>query len=198
MDLDPVRQAPWIRFPRGSLGGRAAVLPAPILSGVLAYLAVAVNAVEACRASPHRRSGGIARRMDRGLAMTGLSGVLASCLGVVGMSGIHESGVILVTRVASRRALAMCGGILMAAGWYPGWARYSPRFPEGSGRGPRCGAGLSGRGRHQHRDRGRTETRGPRLPGRRHSGAHGNLVAALPPAFLRRVSRGLGSSWATD
>jgi uracil permease len=121
LDLGPVRQATWLALPTDLWAGAPEFSPPAILCGMLAYLAVAVNAVGSMQGVAGVVGvDDIARRMDRGLAITGLSGVLASGLGVVGTVGYSTSpGVILVTRVASRRALAMCGGILAAAGLLP-------------------------------------------------------------------------------
>ena len=118
LDLTPVRDASWLSLPGGLWPGMPRFSLSAVLSSILAYLAVAVNAV----GSMHGVAGvlghaEVAKRMDRGLALTGLAGVAASGLGVVGTVGYSTSpGVILVTRVASRYALAMCGAILILAG----------------------------------------------------------------------------------
>jgi uracil permease len=95
--------------------------PSGVLSCLLAYVAVTVNVVgsihgTAAVVGPE----GVGARTDRGLAVTGVAGIAAAGLGVVGTVGFSTSpGVILVTRVASRYALAMCGGILIVAGLVP-------------------------------------------------------------------------------
>lgn len=118
MDLDPVRDAAWLALPGEFWAGVPHFSVSAVLSGILAYVAVAVNAVGSMQGvAGVVGAEGIARRMDRGLAMTGLSGVLAASWGVVGTVGYSTSpGVILVTRVASRHAMAVCGGILMTVG----------------------------------------------------------------------------------
>jgi len=196
MDLDPVRQAPWIDFPADLWAGAPRFSLPPILSGVLAYLAVAVNAVGSMQGvAGIVGAEGIARRMDRGLAMTGLSGVLASCLGVVGTVGYSTSpGVILVTRVASRRALAMCGGILMAAGLVSRLGALLAAVPGGV-----VGAALVVALASQVGAAISTVTaEGRRLAGRDYLVVGipvlmGTLVAALPPAFFAGFPAGLGS-----
>jgi uracil permease len=118
LDLTPVPEAPWLSLPGELWPGIPSFSPSAMLSSALAYVAVAVNAV----GSMHGVAGvlgdtGVAKRLDRGLALTGLAGVAASGLGVVGTVGYSTSpGVILVTRVASRYALTMCGAILLLAG----------------------------------------------------------------------------------
>ena len=115
LDLTTVGQASWVSLPGTLWAGMPQFSFSAVLSSLLAYVAVTVNAV----GSLHGVAGvvgseGIGERMNRGLALTGLSGVAASALGVVGTVGFSTSpGVILVTRVASRHALAMCGVVLV-------------------------------------------------------------------------------------
>ena len=121
LDLTPVGEASWFSLPVGMWPGRPRFAPSAMLSSTLAYVAVAVNAVGSMQGvAGVLGHTDISRRMDRGLALTGLAGVAASGLGVVGTVGYSTSpGVILVTRVASRYALAMCGAILVLAGLMP-------------------------------------------------------------------------------
>jgi uracil permease len=118
VDLAPVREAAWLTLPESLWAGMPHFSPSGVLSSCLAYVAVTVNAV----GSIHGVAGvvgaeDLARRTDRGLAVTGLAGMAAAALGVVGTVGFSTSpGVILVTRVASRYALTICGVILVAVG----------------------------------------------------------------------------------
>ncbi len=118
VDLAPVRQAAWFSIPEGLWAGLPHFSPSGVLASLLAYVAVAVNAVGSIQGvAGVVGAAGVARRMDRGLAVTGLAGVAAAGLGVVGTVGFSTSpGVILVTRVASRYALTACGIILLVAG----------------------------------------------------------------------------------
>jgi uracil permease len=121
LDLQPVREASWVSFPGSIWMGMPRLSLPAVLSSALAYLAVAVNSV----GSIHGVAGvlgtaDVADRVDRGLTLTGLAGVVASVLGVVGTVSYSTSpGVILVTRVASRYALSMCGVILIVAAFMP-------------------------------------------------------------------------------
>jgi uracil permease len=121
MDLQVLREASWVSLPGGLWMGLPRFSLPALLSSVLAYLAVAVNSL----GSIHGVAGvvgteRIAERVDRGLAVTGLAGVVASVLGVVGTVSYSTSpGVILVTRVASRYAQAMCGFVLLVAAFMP-------------------------------------------------------------------------------
>ncbi len=118
VDLAPVRAAAWLALPEGLWAGRPHFSASGALASLLAYVAVAVNAVGSIHGvAAVVGTEGVARRVDRGLAVTGLAGVAAAGLGVVGTVGFSTSpGIILVTRVASRYALTACGGIRVAAG----------------------------------------------------------------------------------
>jgi len=120
-DLQPVREASWLSLPGGLWMGMPRLSLSAVLSSALAYLAVAVNSVGSIHGvAAVVGTENIADRVDRGLALTGLAGVVASVLGVVGTVSYSTSpGVILVTRVASRYALAMCGAILVIAAFVP-------------------------------------------------------------------------------
>jgi xanthine/uracil permease len=196
MDLESVWQASWVGLPAALWAGAPEFSPSPVLAAVLAYLAVAVNAVGSIQGvagilGPE----GIARRMDRGLAMTGLAGVAASALGVVGTVGYSTSpGVILVTRVASRRAMVMCGVVLMAAGLVSRLGALLAAVPAAVVGAALCvvlasqvGAAIS-----------TVTTDGRKLSGRDYLVVGlpvllGTLVAALPPAFFAEFPAGLGS-----
>lgn len=121
MDLQPVREASWLSLPGGLWVGIPRFSLPAVLSSALAYVAVTVNSL----GSIHGIAGivgteRIAERVDRGLAITGLAGVAASVLGVVGTVSYSTSpGVILVTGVASRYAQAMCGFVLLVAAFVP-------------------------------------------------------------------------------
>jgi len=121
LDLAPVGAAAWLSPPESLWAGTPRLSPSGVLSCLLAYLAVTVNAVGSIQGVASVVGvKDVAARTDRGLAVTGLAGIAAAGLGVVGTVGFSTSpGVILVTRVASRYALTMCGGILIVAGLAP-------------------------------------------------------------------------------
>jgi uracil permease len=196
MDLDPVRQASWVGLSGDLWTGAPRFSPSAMLSGVLAYVAVAVNTVGSMQGvAGIVGAEGVGRRMDRGLAMTGLSGVVASGLGVVGTVGYSTSpGVILVTRVASRRALAMCGGILMTAGIASRLGALLSAIPAAV-----VGAALAVALASQVGAAISTVTAGGRkLTGRDYLVVGlpvllGSVVAALPTTFFTAFPAGLGS-----
>jgi uracil permease len=196
LDLAPVREAPWFVLPGHLWPGIPRFSPSAMLSSALAYVAVAVNAV----GSIHGVAGvlghaEIGTRVDRGLALTGAAGVAASSLGVVGTVGYSTSpGVILVTRVASRYALAVCGVILMLAGLVTPLSALLAVIPP-----PVVGAALCVAMASQVGAAINAMTPGGRaLAGRDYlvvglPALLGTLVAAVPPGFFSALPAWLGT-----
>ena len=121
MDLQPVRQASWFSVPARLWTGMPRFYLPAVISCFFAYLAVMVNSVGSIHGVGEIvGKDDITRRVDRGIEVTGLAGVAAAGLGVVGTVSYSSSpGVILVSRVASRYAQAMCGVILVLAAFMP-------------------------------------------------------------------------------
>jgi uracil permease len=121
MDLQPVREASWFSLPGLLWTGMPRFYLPAIISCFFAYLAVVVNSVGSIHGVGEIvGKEGITERVDQGVGVTGLAGVAAAGLGVVGTVSYSSSpGVILVTRVASRYAQAMCGIILLTAAFVP-------------------------------------------------------------------------------
>jgi len=196
MDLRPVQEASWLSLPGGLWMGMPRFSVPAVVSSALAYLAVAVNSL----GSIHGVGGvvgaeRIAERVDRGLALTGLAGVAASVLGVVGTVSYSTSpGVILVTRVASRHAQAMCGLVLLVAAFVPRLSALFAAVPPtvvGSALcvalGSQVGAGITA-----------ITAGGRSLVARDYLVVGlpvmiGTLVAAVPPVFLAQFPAWLGT-----
>jgi len=121
MDFQPVRDASWFSFPARLWSGMPRFYLPAIISCFFAYLAVVVNSVGSIHGVAEIvGKDDLTKRIDRGIAVTGLAGVAAAGLGVVGTVSYSSSpGVILVTRVASRYAQAMCGIILLCTAFIP-------------------------------------------------------------------------------
>lgn len=121
MDLQPVKEAAWLSLPGQLWTGMPRFYLPAIISCFFAYLAVVVNSVGSIHGVGEIvGKEDLTRRVDQGIGLTGLAGVAASALGVVGTVSYSSSpGVILVTRVASRYAQAMCGLILLIAAFVP-------------------------------------------------------------------------------
>jgi uracil permease len=121
MDLETVQKSAWFSFPGHLWTGMPRFYLPAIISSLFAYLAVMVNSVGSIHGvSEIVGKEDLARRVDQGIGVTGMAGVAASVLGVVGSVSYSSSpGVILVTRVASRYAQAVCGAILLLAALVP-------------------------------------------------------------------------------
>jgi uracil permease len=121
MDLQPVKEASWFSLPSQLWTGMPRFYLPAVISCFFAYLAVVVNSVGSIHGVGEIvGKEDLAGRVDRGIGVTGLAGVAAAGLGVVGTVSYSSSpGVILVTRVASRYAQAMCGIILLLAAFMP-------------------------------------------------------------------------------
>lgn len=121
MDFQPVREASWFSLPARLWTGMPRFYLPAIISCFFAYLAVVVNSVGSIHGVAEIvGKDDLTKRIDRGIAVTGLAGVAAAGLGVVGTVSYSSSpGVILVTRIASRYAQAMCGIILLCTAFLP-------------------------------------------------------------------------------
>lgn len=187
LDLAPVGRAAWLAVPAGLWPGMPAFSFSAILASCLAYLAVAVNAVGSMQGvAGVVGESEIGGRMNRGLALTGLAGVGAATLGVVGTVGYSTSpGIVLVTRVASRHALVMCGLILVLASLVSRLSALLAAVPP-----PVVGAALAVALASQVGAAIGAVTAGGRsLTGRDYlvvglPALLGSLVAAAPPAFF--------------
>lgn len=116
IDLSGVRAAPWLAPPKPFFGPWPEFDIAAVISFSLAYLAVLVNAMGSLFSlEPIVAPDNMGRRLNRGLAVTGLSGIMAGAAGVVGTVPYSGSpGIITMTRVGSRYAVTACGLIMLA------------------------------------------------------------------------------------
>ena len=195
MDLQPVREASWFSFPARLWTGMPRFYLPAVISCFFAYLAVVVNSVGSIHGVGEIvGKEDLTNRVDRGVGVTGLAGMAAAGLGVVGTVSYSSSpGVILVTRVASRYAQAMCGIILLLAAFIPRLNALLTAVPAtvvGAALcvalGSQVGAGIA------------VITSGGRsLAGRDYLVVGlpviiGTLVAALPPSFFAILPASIG------
>jgi uracil permease len=195
MDLQPVREASWFSLPARLWTGMPRFYLPAVISCFFAYLAVVVNSVGSIHGVGEIvGKEDLTRRVDRGIGVTGLAGVAAAGLGVVGTVSYSSSpGVILVSRVASRYAQTMCGIILLVAAFIPRLNALLTAVPAtvvGAALcvalGSQVGAGIS------------VITSGGRsLAGRDYLVVGlpviiGTLVAALPPSFFAILPASIG------
>jgi xanthine/uracil permease len=88
---------------------------------VITYLAVMINTVGSVQGVAEMvTKEGLEIRIHRGIALTGLGGVVSAGLGVMGLVSYAISpGVILVSRVASRYVLTMSGALMIFCAFIP-------------------------------------------------------------------------------
>jgi xanthine/uracil permease len=116
-----VREASWVALPSPLPGGWPTFSLPAVLSMVFTYMAVLVNTV----GSIQGMAGIVGKenldaRLNRGIGMTGAGGLAAAGLGVVGLVSVSmSSGVVLVSRVASRHVLAVSGILMTACAFIP-------------------------------------------------------------------------------
>lgn len=180
------RQPDWNPWPRFDL--------AAVISFALAYLAVLVNAMGSLYSlEPILNPEAMPRRLNRGLAVTGLSGMLSGAAGVIGTVPYSLSpGVITVTRVGSRHAVTACGLLLAALAFLGKLTAILSAIPEAvvaaaliGAIGAQVGVALN----IIHRD-------GDRLGGRDYliigvPVILGAMASLLPPAFLNLLPASL-------
>jgi len=115
LDLSKVAENAWIGCPDLIPRARPRFDSSVILAFILAYLAVLANSAGSIVSLGQLLgAGNMEKRLDRGLAVTGISGVLAGLSGVIGLVPYSNSpGVVSVTRVGSRFVLTITGLLLV-------------------------------------------------------------------------------------
>ena len=114
IDLAAVSVQPLVGIPSPLLGPLPVFTPAAVISFSLAYIAVLVNGIGSfVSVAEVVGREGLGRRMERGVMMTGLAGLLSALLGSLGTVSYSQSpGVILVSKVGSRFPVLVCGLML--------------------------------------------------------------------------------------
>ena len=178
MDLQPVREASWFSIPARLWTGMPHFYLPAVISCFFAYLAVMVNSVGSIHGVGEIvGKDDLTRRVDRGIEVTGLAGVAAAGLGVVGTVSYSSSpGVILVLAAFMPRLNALLTAV--------------PATVVGAALcvalGSQVGAGISV-----------ITTGGRTLAGRDYLVVGlpvimGTLVATLPPSFFEILSASIG------
>jgi uracil permease len=114
-DLSRLGEIPWFAFPHPLVHGLPSFSGTVTLAFLMAYLAVLVNTVGSIYSMGQVvGTHGIANRVKRGIAATGIGGILAGVLGGIGSVSYGLSpGVILVIRTGSRFPVSVCGIMLI-------------------------------------------------------------------------------------
>ncbi len=115
LETDPVQEAGWLSFPSPMLPGMPRFTVPAMLTFLVAYVAVIANAVGSMYGTAEVvGKDGLTGRLERGIGFTGMTGMVAGTLGVVGtVSYANGPGVVLLTRVASRFPVTVCGFLLL-------------------------------------------------------------------------------------
>jgi uracil permease len=116
VDIAPLGQLSWFALPEPLFAnGMRFTVPA-VLSFLLAYLAVLINGLGSYYSVAEVvGKNALQRRIERGVALTGVGGMMAAALGALGTVSYSLSpGVILVTRVGSRFPVILCGFLMIS------------------------------------------------------------------------------------
>jgi xanthine/uracil permease len=115
LETTGLREAAWFSVPYPLLPGMPRFTVPAMLTFLVAYVAVIANALGSMVGMAEVvGQDGLPGRLERGIGFTGMSGMLAGTLGVIGtVSYASGPGVVLLTRVASRFPVAACGGLLL-------------------------------------------------------------------------------------
>jgi uracil permease len=113
-------QLPWFAFPASLFPGPPKFSLTVVVTFLVAYLAVIVNAIGSIYSVGEIvGKKGLGSRVNRGIGFTGLGGLAAGACGVIGTVSFGFSpGVILVTRVGTRYAVTVCGVLLVALAFF--------------------------------------------------------------------------------
>ncbi len=131
MEVSGVREASWFSLPQPFFPGLPRFSFSAAITFFVAYLAVIINGVGSIYSIGEVvGKGGMAGRINRGIGVTGLGGLMAGALGVIGtVSFAFSPGVVLVTRVGSRFAVTVCGGLLLSLAFFPKFLAILASFP---------------------------------------------------------------------
>ncbi|MFH1135839.1 MAG: solute carrier family 23 protein [Pseudomonadota bacterium] len=132
LDFSRVAQAGWLTRPNPFWSDLPQFDLGASISFVLAYLAVIVNHAGSLFSTESLvQADDIEGRLNRGLVVTGLSGIAAGLTGVIGTVAYSSSpGVILITRVGSRFAMTACGVILVSLAFFGKFSAALSSIPD--------------------------------------------------------------------
>lgn len=152
VDWQLIAAAGWFSMPVPYAPIRPRFEWAAVAAFAVSYAAVAVNSLGSLHGVARiTDSGRLGGSISRGMLFNGVGGILCGLLGLVGpVSYSMSPGVILANRVASRFAVAWCGGILIVAAFVPKLAAALALVPAPvvgaalcSAMGAQVGAGLA-------------------------------------------------------
>ena len=120
MSMIHLGETPWVSLPQPLVPGLPKFSLMVTLTFLVAYIAVMVNGLGTIyTVGEIVGAEGMAKRVKRGIAATGLGGILAGILGGIGTVSFGLSaGVILVTRTGSRFTVTLCGFLLLLLAFF--------------------------------------------------------------------------------
>jgi uracil permease len=116
-----VGESAWFSLPSPFIGVWPTLSIPAILTMIFTYVAVMINTVGSIQGiSEIVGKEGLEDRINRGICMTGVGGLLAAFFGAAGLVSVSMStGVVLVSRVASRYVLTMSGALMVLCAFIP-------------------------------------------------------------------------------
>ncbi len=144
--------AEFFSLPRPFFPGAPRFSLSATLIFLVSYIAVIVNAAGSIYGIGEVVGReGIHGRLSRGIGFTGLGGLAAGALGVIGTVSFGFSpGIVLVTRVGTRFAVTLCGCLLLALAFFQGFLTLLGSIPASvvgaamvTGMAAQIGAGIS-------------------------------------------------------
>lgn len=116
MEFSSLQGAAWFSVPDPLFTGPPRFSFTAIITFLLAYVAVIINAVGSIYSIGELvGKEGMRDRVNRGIGAVGVGGLLSGALGSIGtVSYAMSPGVVLVTRVGSRYGVTVCGALLLS------------------------------------------------------------------------------------
>lgn len=120
VDGSGIGTAHWLSFPTPFCPGLPQFSFSATIAFSVAFLAVLVNEVGSIYSIAEVvGKEGLQGRLKRGIAVTGVGGIISGAMGLIGtVTYTISPGVVLVTRVGSRHPVAVCGGLLILLAFF--------------------------------------------------------------------------------
>lgn len=131
VDVSSVRGTSWFSLPQPFFPGFPRFSLSGVMTFLVAYVAVIINAVGSIYSMGEVvGKSEMASRINRGIGITGVGGLIGGVLGNIGtVSFAYSPGVVLVTRVGSRFPVTVCGALLFSLAFLPKFLAILVSFP---------------------------------------------------------------------